>query len=323
MAIYALAYIAMVDLPAVARSPKEIGGAIRRRRRDLGLRQVELAKRSKLRQATISALETGEAGTQLRTLFEALSSLDMEVIVGPSASSGRHQSSAGPDACKLHAIALKTLRAWAGGEALEAVMRECAHVSVYLAGGALRDLLRSENSRPKDFDLFLGGTGVDRFIRHLARRGNLTFGSFGSPRWHPLDSPDRYADLVPISRFNNGLWKCKDIVDALNQFDFTANAIALDLRLPRLFDPQHGIRDLKSRIIRAVRFDYPEEPIAHDVALSRLSVLWFRLIHYAAVLGFAIDPVTLRWLNDNARFARDANLFAATFFNPHVASVRS
>ena len=67
----------------IARTPKQIGDAIRRRRRSLGLRQKELGEKTNLRQATISALEAGEAGTQLRTLFEVLTALDMELVTRP------------------------------------------------------------------------------------------------------------------------------------------------------------------------------------------------------------------------------------------------
>lgn len=65
----------------LARSAKQIGAAIRRRRRAMGLTQAELGKRAALRQATISAIEAGEAGTQLDTLFALLAALDLELAI--------------------------------------------------------------------------------------------------------------------------------------------------------------------------------------------------------------------------------------------------
>jgi hypothetical protein len=216
----------------------------------------------------------------------------------------------------MHAKVFESLKAWAGYEALEAAIRECSGVSVYLAGGAVRDLMRFDGRNPKDFDFFLAGAGIERFLECLSIAGDLRVGPFGSPRWFPQGAPDRYADVVPIARFYNGLWSCKDIVDALNQFDFTANAVALDLRTPRLFDPQHGVRDLKSGIIRAVRFDYPDEPISAGGTLTRLCVLWFRLIHYSQVLKFEVEPVTMQWLRSHSHFAAGAASFEKTFFKP-------
>ena len=67
----------------IARTPKQVVDALRRRRRSFGLHQKDLAGKAGLRQATISAVEAGEPGTQLRTLFDVLTALDMEVVVRP------------------------------------------------------------------------------------------------------------------------------------------------------------------------------------------------------------------------------------------------
>ena len=71
----------MVD--QIARTPKQVGEALRRRRRSQGLKQKDLGDRTKLRQATISGLEAGEPGTQLRTLFDVLTALNMELVIRP------------------------------------------------------------------------------------------------------------------------------------------------------------------------------------------------------------------------------------------------
>jgi len=67
----------------IARTPKQVGNAVRRRRRSQGLKQKDLGEKTNLRQATISALEAGEPGTQLRTLFDVLTTLDMELVIRP------------------------------------------------------------------------------------------------------------------------------------------------------------------------------------------------------------------------------------------------
>jgi len=67
----------------IARTPKQIGAAIRRRRRTLGLNQQDIGQKTNLRQATISGLEAGEAGTQLRTLFDVLTALNLELVIRP------------------------------------------------------------------------------------------------------------------------------------------------------------------------------------------------------------------------------------------------
>lgn len=65
----------------IARTSKQIGAAIRRRRRTLNLRQGDVGSKTNLRQATISALETGKPGTQLRTLIDAMAALGLEIVI--------------------------------------------------------------------------------------------------------------------------------------------------------------------------------------------------------------------------------------------------
>jgi HTH-type transcriptional regulator/antitoxin HipB len=67
----------------IARTPKQVGDALRRRRRSLGMVQKDIAGKTGLRTATISTVEDGEPGTQLRTLFDVLTALDMEVVIRP------------------------------------------------------------------------------------------------------------------------------------------------------------------------------------------------------------------------------------------------
>ena len=67
----------------IARTPKQLGQAIRRHRRALKLNQAAVGSKTNLRQATISSVETGEPGTQLRTVFDTLAALGLELVVRP------------------------------------------------------------------------------------------------------------------------------------------------------------------------------------------------------------------------------------------------
>ena len=79
----------------IARTSTQIGAAIRRRRRSLSLRQGDVGSRTNLRQATISALENGESGTQLRTLINVMAALGLEMVI-------RERSKAGTDVEDLY-----------------------------------------------------------------------------------------------------------------------------------------------------------------------------------------------------------------------------
>lgn len=65
----------------IARTPRQIGEALRRERRKLGLNQNSLGDKTRLRQATISAVENGEPGTQLRTLCDIMAALGLEFVI--------------------------------------------------------------------------------------------------------------------------------------------------------------------------------------------------------------------------------------------------
>jgi len=214
-------------------------------------------------------------------------------------------------------LARKAFSSWEGHRTWARILDELPKLRVYLAGGVVRDVALGQPCNPKDFDLFLGGECVDEALTKLAEAGRLVLGPFGSPRWFPNSNPTIYADVIPIARFHNGLWSCRDIVDVLNQFDFTGNAVAVEVRTGAWSDPQNGHRDLSERTLRAVRFDYPNEAISQGANLTRHEVMFFRFLHYAAHCDLRIEPFTLAWLLRHREFIAQAEAFEATFFSLH------
>jgi HTH-type transcriptional regulator / antitoxin HipB len=73
----------MTAMDQIARSPQQLGAALRRRRRALRLTQADLAARAALRQATVSSAEAGQAAMQLHTLMDLLAALDLELVLRP------------------------------------------------------------------------------------------------------------------------------------------------------------------------------------------------------------------------------------------------
>ncbi|WP_208354178.1 helix-turn-helix domain-containing protein [Pseudaestuariivita rosea] len=65
----------------LARSPQEVGHAIREARKAQKLTQKDLAIRSGVWQETISKIENGLSGTKLETIFDILSALQLEVTI--------------------------------------------------------------------------------------------------------------------------------------------------------------------------------------------------------------------------------------------------
>jgi HTH-type transcriptional regulator/antitoxin HipB len=67
----------------LVRTPKQIGAAIRRTRRARKITQSMLGEKMHARQATVSKLEAGEPATQLQTFMDALTALELELVIRP------------------------------------------------------------------------------------------------------------------------------------------------------------------------------------------------------------------------------------------------
>lgn len=67
----------------IVRNEQQLGAALRRARRKMGLPQSALGERVHLRQATISRVEAGEPAVQLSTIMSILAALDLELVVRP------------------------------------------------------------------------------------------------------------------------------------------------------------------------------------------------------------------------------------------------
>ncbi len=68
-------------MDTIIRTEKQLGAALRRRRKQADLTQEEMGARTQLRQATISKLEDGAPATRLSTLMAALAALDQELVI--------------------------------------------------------------------------------------------------------------------------------------------------------------------------------------------------------------------------------------------------
>jgi len=78
-------------MDTIARTSKQLGAAIRRARRQKGLTQQALGDLMHARQATVSKVESGEAGTQLGVLIDALAALNLELVIRPRSKASADQ----------------------------------------------------------------------------------------------------------------------------------------------------------------------------------------------------------------------------------------
>jgi len=79
----------------------------------------------------------------------------------------------------IHNILLQTLFDSPGGDEWKRVLEDLPEVKLFAAGGCVRDELLRRNTKPKDFDIFVGGAGGEELLEQLAAAGRLEYGPFG------------------------------------------------------------------------------------------------------------------------------------------------
>jgi len=160
-----------------------------------------------------------------------------------------------------------------------------AGFSAYLAGGCVRDILRSK--RPGDYDIATSATPGEtarlfrRTIPTGVKHGTVTILHKGTSveattfRRDGAYTDGRRPDSVS---FDAGL------LDDLKRRDFTVNAMAMDIK-GVVTDPFGGRGDLDKGIIRAVG-----DPAAR---FSEDALRMLRAVRFSARFGFDIEPRTL------------------------------
>ena len=187
----------------------------------------------------------------------------------------------------------------------------------YVCGGAIRNVLMGKTD-VKDLDLFIN-LPKDRFdavVERMKKIGRVEYGQYGSPRLYIEDAP--YIDVVPFYNFIVSVKPAETIEELLWNFDFTANALGVNIMTREVYDPVNGVDDIKRRILKAVRLNFPEKQVSAMIPLSAVSVFWFRLLHYQKTLGFAFDAETENWIINNKFRMREKELFVHYFFEPQM-----
>lgn len=172
------------------------------------------------------------------------------------------------------------------------ILREIAQIfsshgkTVYLVGGAVRDLIRGEKGQ--DWDLATAATPQEvmvlfrRVIPTGIKHGTVTILYKGhSIETTTFRTESEYSD----GRRPDAIQFAPTIEEDLSRRDFTMNALAAELPSGQLVDPFGGRGDIQSRIIRCV--GAPEKRFAED-GLRPL-----RAVRFAAQLGFTVEAGTL------------------------------
>ena len=170
-------------------------------------------------------------------------------------------------------------------------------VSLYLVGGAVRDLMLD---RPHlDLDLATEGD-VEPFARAVAeatgarmivhsRFGTAVLKGAGFDLDFTRTRSERYARPGTLPTVAPA-----PLAADLARRDFTMSAVALRLAPPpgEIIDPFGGVADIEARLVR----------VLHGQSFQDDATRILRAVRYAARLGLTIESKTLRWLQRDLPF---------------------
>ncbi len=159
---------------------------------------------------------------------------------------------------------------------------------LYLVGGALRDLIlgRKKDNPDFDFSVFHGAINFGKKLAQELRAGFVVLDKeHGACR--VIKRVGHQAYTLDFSDFRG-----KTLKEDLHRRDFTINCLAVELEkiFPAkdlsalLIDFYAGQEDIKKKIIR----------IAHQKSFSEDPLRILRAFSFASLLGFAIEPNTLK-----------------------------
>src|SRR3989344_2706050 len=173
-----------------------------------------------------------------------------------------------------------------------------AGFEAYLVGGCVRDLLAGRE--PKDWDITTNATpeqvqGVfpDSFYENDYGTVGVKTGSEDSRLAIVEVTPYRLESGYSDKRRPDTVAFGTSLLEDLARRDFTINAIALDIHKGQLVDPYDGQKDIKDKVVRAVRD--ARERFGED-ALRML-----RAVRFVAELGFGIESATAAAIKENSK----------------------
>lgn len=182
-----------------------------------------------------------------------------------------------------------------------------------VVGGFVRDFLLKRPA-PSDIDFVVEGSGIafaKAFDEALKQEGRLVeFADFDTARYLVGEGAEQIELEFAGARSESyraesrkPTVRAATVAEDLSRRDFTVNALAAPAAFfakPRptitglkkvLLDPQHGQNDLADKILRT--------PLDPDVTFSDDPLRMLRAVRFAAQLGFAIEPKTLKAIFDN------------------------
>ena len=149
--------------------------------------------------------------------------------------------------------------------------------TIYLVGGAVRDMLLKRFSPDYDFAVPSNGISLARRVANTLKADFMVLDSVRETGRVILNGQDGTRIFLDFATYRGS-----SLEEDLRARDFTMNAIAFNLQDQTLFDPLNGVSDLRNKLIRA----------CSPTSLSDDPVRILRAVRQAAAFGCKIQPET-------------------------------
>ncbi|TET54015.1 MAG: CCA tRNA nucleotidyltransferase, partial [Actinobacteria bacterium] len=166
--------------------------------------------------------------------------------------------------------------------------------SLFLVGGSVRDVFI--NRAHEDFDLTTDALPeeIEEIVKDFSDEiwtVGKKYGTIGFSKNSKKAEITTFRSEIyePESRHPKVTYS-KTIEEDLKRRDFTVNAIAISLPDGKVIDPHNGINDLNDLILKT--------PQASEKSFTDDPLRMLRALRFSAMLGFKIDPDTLKAIGD-------------------------
>jgi len=176
------------------------------------------------------------------------------------------------------------------------------NIKSYVIGGFVRDYFLKRGTA-KDIDIVTVGSGIDlanQVSKMLPKKPKVqVFKTYGTAMLRFQDIEIEFVGARKesyVEESRNPEVSEGTLEDDQNRRDFTINALALSLNeenFGELVDPFHGMKDLKSQVIKT--------PLNPEITYSDDPLRMLRAIRFATQLGFEIEGNSLDAITKNAK----------------------
>jgi len=149
--------------------------------------------------------------------------------------------------------------------------------SIYLVGGAIRELALRKT--PKDFDFVLSEYDDLKILEKI----------FKAPAFLIGKKPIQTFRIIEKETSMDITFLQNTIDEDLKRRDFTMNAIAYDFKRQEIIDPLAGIKDIRKAIIR-----FPRKEAIHEDPLRMLKAVR----HYSTLRGFTLHKDLIKAIKE-------------------------